>query len=39
LVIGSALVRIVDVSLHDQWAIMTVGAPAADVAGVHNVTV
>jgi L-lactate dehydrogenase len=37
--IGSALARIVDVILHDQRAVMTVGAPAADVAGVRNVTV
>lgn len=37
--IGSALARIVDVILHDQRAVMTVGAPAADVAGIANVTV
>ncbi len=37
--IGSALARIVDVILHDQRAVMTVGAPAADVAGVRDVTV
>ena len=37
--IGSALARIVDVILHDQRAIMTVGAPARDVVGVRNVTV
>ena len=37
--IGSALARIVDVILHDQRAVMTVGAPTADVAGVRNVTV
>jgi L-lactate dehydrogenase len=37
--IGSALSRIVDVILHDQRAVMTVGAPMADVAGVANVTV
>jgi L-lactate dehydrogenase len=37
--IGSALARIVDVILHDQRAVMTVGAPTADVVGVHNVTV
>jgi L-lactate dehydrogenase len=37
--IGSALARIVDVILHDQRAVMTVGVPAADVAGVGDVTV
>lgn len=37
--IGSALARIVDVILHDQRAIMTVGTPTADVVGVRNVTV
>jgi L-lactate dehydrogenase len=37
--IGSALARIVDVILHDQRAVMTVGAPTADVAGICNVTV
>jgi L-lactate dehydrogenase len=37
--IGSALARIVDVVLHDQRAIMTVGALAGDVVGVRNVTV
>jgi L-lactate dehydrogenase len=37
--IGSALARIVDVILHDQRAVMTVGAPTADVAGVRDVTV
>ena len=37
--IGSALARIVDVILHDQRAVMTVGVPTADVVGVHNVTV
>jgi L-lactate dehydrogenase len=37
--IGSALARIVDVILHDQRAVMTVGAPTADVVGVRNVTV
>jgi L-lactate dehydrogenase len=37
--IGSALARIVDVILHDQRAVMTVGAPTPDVVGVHNVTV
>lgn len=37
--IGSALARIVDVILHDQRAVMTVGIPTPDVAGVRNVTV
>jgi len=37
--IGSALARIVDVVLHDQRSVMTVGVPTADVIGVHNVTV
>jgi hypothetical protein len=37
--IGSALARIVDAILHDQRAVMTVGAPAADVLGVRDVTV
>jgi L-lactate dehydrogenase len=37
--IGSALSRIVDVILHDQRAVMTVGALAADIGGVRNVTV
>ncbi len=37
--IGSALARIVDVILHDQRAVMTVGAHTADVVGVRNVTV
>ncbi len=37
--IGSALSRIVDVILHDQRAIFTVCAPAAEVCGVENVTV
>jgi L-lactate dehydrogenase len=36
--IGSALSRIVDVILHDQRAVMTVGAPTAEVVGVHDVT-
>jgi L-lactate dehydrogenase len=36
--IGSALAHIVDVILHDQRAVMTVGAPAADVVGIRNVT-
>jgi L-lactate dehydrogenase len=37
--IGSALARIVDAVLHDQRSILTVCAPATDVAGVKNVTV
>jgi L-lactate dehydrogenase len=37
--IGSALARILDVVLHDQRAILTVCAPAPDVAGVRDVTV
>ncbi len=37
--IGSALARIVNVILHDQRAVMTVGAPTADVVGIRNVTV
>src|SRR5262249_27660108 len=37
--IGSALARIVDVILHDQRAVMTVGAPTADVVGIRNITV
>jgi L-lactate dehydrogenase len=37
--IGSALARIVNVILHDQRAVMTVGAPTEEVAGIHNVTV
>jgi L-lactate dehydrogenase len=37
--IGSALARILDVVLHDQRAILTVCAPASEVAGVTNVTV
>jgi L-lactate dehydrogenase len=37
--IGSALARIVDVILHDQRSILTVCCPAADIAGVRNVTV
>ena len=36
--IGSALARVVDVILHDQRAVMTMGVPAADVAGVRDVT-
>src|SRR5262245_13469407 len=31
--VGSALARIVDVILHDQRAVMTVGMPTADVVG------
>jgi L-lactate dehydrogenase len=37
--IGSALARIIDVILHDQRAVLTVCAPAADVAGIQNVTI
>jgi L-lactate dehydrogenase len=37
--IGSALARIIDVVLHDQRAVMTVGVPTADVVGVRDVTV
>jgi L-lactate dehydrogenase len=37
--IGSALARIVNVILHDQRSVMTIGAPAEDVVGVRNVTV
>ncbi len=37
--IGSALARIVSVILHDQRAVMTVGAPTEDVVGIRNVTV
>jgi L-lactate dehydrogenase len=37
--IGSALARIVDAVLHDQRAVMTVGAPTAEVFGARNVTV
>jgi len=37
--IGSALARIVDVILHDQRAVMTVGAPTDNVLGIRNVTV
>jgi L-lactate dehydrogenase len=37
--IGSALARVVDVILHDQRAVMTVGEVTPDVAGVRNVTV
>jgi L-lactate dehydrogenase len=37
--IGAALARIVDVILHDQRAVLTVGVPTPDVVGVRNVTV
>jgi L-lactate dehydrogenase len=37
--IGSALSRIVDAILHDQRSILTVCTPAAEVAGVPDVTV
>lgn len=37
--IASALGRILDVVLHDQRAILTVCAPAEEVAGVRDVTV
>jgi L-lactate dehydrogenase len=37
--IGSALARLVDVILHDQRSVMTVGAPTDEVVGVRNVTV
>jgi L-lactate dehydrogenase len=37
--VGSALARIVDVILHDQRAVMTVGELTKDVAGVREVTV
>ena len=37
--IGSALARIVEVILQDQRSILTVCSPAAEVAGVRNVTV
>lgn len=37
--IGCALARIVDVILHDQRAVMTVGAPIADLLGIRNLTV
>ncbi len=37
--IGAALARIVDVILSDQRAILTVCTPAAEVAGVKDVTV
>jgi L-lactate dehydrogenase len=37
--IGSSLSRIVDVILHDQRAVMTVGAATAVVVGIRDVTV
>jgi L-lactate dehydrogenase len=37
--IGSALARIVDAVLHDQRAVLTVCAPAVEVASVRDVTV
>lgn len=37
--IGSALVRIIEVILRDQRAILTVCSPTPDIAGVLNVTV
>jgi L-lactate dehydrogenase len=37
--VGSALARVVESVLHDQRSILTVCAPAADVAGVADVTV
>lgn len=37
--IGSALARVVDVALHDQRSILTLCTPAAEVAGVEDVTV
>jgi L-lactate dehydrogenase len=37
--IGSALARIVEVILQDQRSILTVCSPAAEVAGIRNVTV
>lgn len=37
--IGAALARIIDVILHDQRSVLTVCTPAADVAGVADVTV
>lgn len=36
--IGCALARIVNVILHDQRSILTVCAPTAEIAGVHDVT-
>ena len=37
--VGSALARVVESVLHDQRSVLTVCAPAADVAGVRDVTV
>lgn len=37
--VGSALARVVEAVLHDQRSILTVCTPAADVAGVADVTV
>lgn len=37
--VGSALARIVETVLHDQRSILSVCAPAVDVAGVKDVTV
>jgi L-lactate dehydrogenase len=37
--IGSALARIVDVILHDQRAVLTVGVPTVEVVGIRDVTV
>ncbi len=37
--IGCALARIVNVILHDQRSILTVCAPTAEIAGVHDVTI
>ncbi len=37
--IGSALARIADVILHDQRAVLTVGAPTADAVGIPDVTI
>src|SRR5262249_45898143 len=37
--VGSALARVVEAVIHDQRSILTVCAPAADVAGVKDVTV
>jgi L-lactate dehydrogenase len=36
--IGSALARIVNVIIHDQRAVLTVGAPTTSVAGISHVT-
>jgi L-lactate dehydrogenase len=37
--IGAALARLVEVVIRDQRAVLTVSTPAAEVAGVENVTV